>query len=101
MCGSAKVNEINLLTIVAEPSKLDYISDQGNIPSLKSLQRIHVNCVKYRNFTYFPVVESLQKGTVSIEFRPKLCGNCVFPQNFRTRKLGEISVFYAVLIITI
>ena len=25
-----------------------------------------------------------------------LCGNCAFPQNFRTRKLGEISVFYAV-----
>ena len=27
---------------------------------------------------------------------PKLCGNCYFPQNFRTTKLGEISVFYAV-----
>ena len=26
--------------------------------------------------------------------RPKLCGNCTFPQNFRTRKLGEITVFY-------
>ena len=26
----------------------------------------------------------------------KLCGNCVFPQNFHTRKLGEITVFYAV-----
>ena len=27
---------------------------------------------------------------------PKLCGNCVFPQNFHTRKLGEIMVFFAV-----
>ena len=26
----------------------------------------------------------------------KLCGNCVFPQNFHTKKLGEITVFYAV-----
>ena len=26
--------------------------------------------------------------------RLKLCGNCTFPQNFRTRKLGEITVFY-------
>ena len=24
------------------------------------------------------------------------CGNCAFPQNFHTRKLGEITVFYAV-----
>ena len=30
-------------------------------------------------------------------FRPKLCGNCVFPQNFHTRKLGEITVFFAVI----
>ena len=26
-----------------------------------------------------------------------LCGNCAFSQNFRTRKLGEISVFFAVI----
>ena len=26
--------------------------------------------------------------------RPKLCGNCAFPQNFYTIKLGEITVFY-------
>ena len=29
-------------------------------------------------------------------FVPKLCGNCAFPQIFHTRKLGEITVFYAV-----
>ena len=28
--------------------------------------------------------------------RSKLCGNCAFPQNFHTRKLAEITVFYAV-----
>ena len=28
--------------------------------------------------------------------RPKLCGNCAFPQSFHTRKLGEITAFYAV-----
>ena len=27
---------------------------------------------------------------------PKLCGNCAFPQNFHTRKLGEITVFFSV-----
>ena len=26
--------------------------------------------------------------------RPKLCGNCAFPQNFHTRKLSEITVFF-------
>ena len=29
---------------------------------------------------------------------PKLCGNCAFPQNFHTRKLGEITVFFAMLL---
>ena len=29
--------------------------------------------------------------------RPKLCGNCAFPQNFHTRKLGEITVFFSVI----
>ena len=28
--------------------------------------------------------------------RPKLYGNCAFPQNSHTRRLGEITVFYAV-----
>ena len=30
-------------------------------------------------------------------FRAKLCQNCAFPKNFHTRKLGEITVFYAVI----
>ena len=29
---------------------------------------------------------------------PSLCGNCAFPQNFHTIKLGKITVFYAVYI---
>ena len=56
--------------------------------------------VKYRNFTQFPSVENLWKGTVCAQFwanRPKLCGNCVFSQNFYTGKLGEITVFYVVI----
>ena len=30
------------------------------------------------------------------KIRPKLCGNCAFPKNFHTKKLGEITVFFAV-----
>ena len=58
--------------------------------------------MKYRNFTKFPGKEILWKGTVSAEFpaiRLKLCRDCVFLQNFYTSKLGEITVFNAVLII--
>ena len=53
---------------------------------------------KYHNFTWFPGVEILRKDTVSAKFqtiRRKLCRNCAFPQNFYTRKSGEILVFFA------
>ena len=43
----------------------------------------------------------LWKRTVSTEFRPngpKLYENCAFQQNFHTRKLDEISVFYAMIL---
>ena len=56
------------------------------------------HCVKYRNFTNAPGLEYLWKHTVSSEFQAlgqKLCGKCVFLQNFHTGKLGENSVFYA------
>lgn len=49
--------------------------------------------LNYRNFTYFRCVEILWKDTV---VRLKLCGNYTFPQDFHTRKFGEIAVFYAV-----
>ena len=55
---------------------------------------------KHRNFTECPGVEFLWKGTVSEQFRancPKLCKNCAFWQNFHTRKVGKILVFFAVL----
>ena len=51
------------------------------------------------NLTLFHGVKTLWKGTVSAEFRvnlPKLFGNCVFPQNFHTRTLSEITVCHAV-----
>ena len=47
-------------------------------------------------------MEILWKDTVTAYFlvnRPKLCGNCAFPQNFHTRKLGEITLFYAVVML--
>ena len=34
--------------------------------------------------------------TLTFLFRPKICGNCAFPQHFHTRKLGETMVFFAV-----
>ena len=41
----------------------------------------------------------VQKFCGKVQFRairPKLCGNCAFPQNFHTRKSGKIMVFFAV-----
>ena len=40
-------------------------------------------------------MEILLKGTVSAKFqtkRPKLWGNCIFQQNFNTRKFGETTI---------
>ena len=57
-----------------------------------------INLQKCCNFTQFPGVEILWKGTVyAWVIRPKLCRHCTFPQNFHTRRLGESMVFYAVL----
>ena len=57
--------------------------------------------VKYCNFIYFPGMEILWKGIVSamqkLCFSTEFSGNYAFPQNFHIRKLGEITVFYAVL----
>ena len=49
-------------------------------------------------FDLYPGVEISRKGTVSAKFCPKLCGNCALLQNFQTRKLGKITLFYTVLI---
>ena len=33
-----------------------------------------------------------------LAIRPKLWGNCSFPQNFHTRRLGEITIFFIVFV---
>ena len=55
-------------------------------------------CIKYRDFTKFPAVETFWKRTVIL---PKLCGNCTLPQKFCSRKLGEISVFYPMFVLKV
>ena len=59
---------------------------------------------KVSNFHLFPGADILLNGAVSgvnecPAIRLKLCGNCAFPQNFHTGKLGEISVLYLVIVI--
>ena len=49
------------------------------------------NCKKYLISSNFPVWKFCGKTN-----RPKLCGNCAFPQNLHTRKFGETTVFFAV-----
>ena len=58
------------------------------------LNIFYLHSEKHRNFTWFPDVEIFSKRH---SFR--LGGNCAFPQNFRTRKSGEITIFFAVLFI--
>ena len=44
------------------------------------------------------------KNAVSAKYRanrPRFCRNCAFPQNFHNRKLDKISVFYAVLFMSL
>ena len=68
--------------------------------NLISVSSSEIHCVKYRNFTCFPGVVILWKHFVSTGFRairPKLCGSCAFPKNLSTRKIGEITVFHAVI----
>ena len=50
--------------------------------------------------TSFASEEILWKRTLSTEFqviRPKPCGNCLFSQNLYNRRLGDITVYYAVV----
>ena len=49
--------------------------------------------------TKFLGLEILWEGTVPAQFQencPKIWEICTFPQNFDTRKLGEITVFFTV-----
>ena len=54
---------------------------------------------KRRNFTLFPCVAILCKGAIPAWFeanRTKLRGNCAFRENSHARKLGEITILFAV-----
>ena len=78
-----------------------YSSVSTNIIISICVMVISFHCIKCLSFTKFPGLEILWKITVFADFqaiRPKLWGNFIFPfpQSFHTRKLGEISVFYAV-----
>ena len=65
---------------------------------------VEVHCVKYRKIPNFLVWKFCGKaqfphsfGRWCGNFVERHSGNCAFPQNFHTRKLGEITVFYAVV----
>ena len=51
------------------------------------------HCVKCRNFNLISWCGNFVERN---SFRPKLCGNCAFPQNVHNKKLDEITVLYAV-----
>ena len=62
------------------------LTQEGDKTQRCEVQNCDITLVKYRNFNYFPNAKILWK----------LRGNRAFLQNFRTRKLGEITGFYAV-----
>ena len=71
------------------PSRIFIWSSKTYLRFMKS----NCHCEKYHNFAWFTGVEILWKGTVLAWFRAirqKLCESC------RTRKSGEITVFFAV-----
>ena len=64
--------------------------------------RLHLQFQSYINLTLFQKVAGNKIKWITnpkvlyTEIHWKLCGNCTFPQNFDTRKLCEITAFYAV-----
>ena len=56
------------------------------------MQFFRKHCLKYRNLMLFPGLEFfLENAQFPVEFRAnrmKLFENCLFSQNFHTRKLG-------------
>ena len=61
-------------------------------PSVKELH--YKNTVISPNFWCVNFVERHSFRIVSGDFHKRLCWNCAFPQNFHTRKLGEITLFF-------
>ena len=55
--------------------------------------------LKIPQFYLISWCEILWKDIVSAQFRancPKLCGNCAFSQSYHTKRLGEITVLFAI-----
>ena len=71
--------------------------------SFMSLWCLHRSGVFIVNFEYisklFLVLLLLTCSTSILRFARNVYWNCPFPQNFHTRKLGEISIFYSVFIL--
>ena len=61
----------------------------------------YVDCAKYSNIIYFLHMEFSVETVFSAEIQAiclKLCGNCVFLQNFQIKELVKNAVFYAAII---
>ena len=59
---------------------------------LRALRKIS----KFHLMSWFGNIMETQFSQSFGWYTRKLCGSCAFPENFYTRKLGEITVFYAV-----
>ena len=68
--------------------------DQGNVQFTSCVQ----GNVLLRKIPYFYLISWRGNFVERHSFRMKLCGNCAFPQNFHTRKLCEVTVFFVVLV---
>ena len=78
------------ILIVAISLKINF-TRINNVPEYAPRKIPHFHLISW----YWNFVERHSFRIVSN--RPKLCGNCAFPQIFHTRKLGENTVFYAVM----
>ena len=61
---------------------------------MKLQGNIYIDCVKYKmqTFTTNLLVKKFSVKEISVDYlanRPKICGNCPFDEDFRTRKLGK------------
>ena len=90
----SKLNKKERVKGVFESDLQDFIPKFLNNFSAKQFFLKEIHCLKNTVIsTHFPMPKFY--GKAQFPNRPKLCGNCVFPQNFHTRKLPGIlrSVF--------
>ena len=81
--------------------------DKSNMPFRKIVLFIYCWSKELTSIEFCKLELGIDKRTVVdwnnctqfLANRTKLYGNCDFPQNFHTRKLGEISVFYAAFVL--